>query len=107
MTGHALTLEEIFNLATTTSSSTADTLTFAELKDLIDQGKTNQIPNNRHIPDAINVRIFSHLVCDIRIYVYLRMLLPANQQHRRGRSHGRFQSNEVTLRDLVVGIVYF
>lgn len=32
-------------------------LTFAELKELIEQGKTDQIPNNRHIPDNINVSI--------------------------------------------------
>ena len=31
------------------------TLTFAELKDLIEQGKTGDIPNNRIIPEAINV----------------------------------------------------
>jgi len=31
------------------------TLTFAELKELIEQGKTDQIPNNRPIPEAINV----------------------------------------------------
>ncbi|KAF7969662.1 hypothetical protein HWV62_26709 [Athelia sp. TMB] len=30
------------------------TLTFAELKDLIEQGKTDDIPNNRIIPEAIN-----------------------------------------------------
>jgi hypothetical protein len=31
------------------------TLTFAELQTLIEQGKTDEIPNNKHIPDAINV----------------------------------------------------
>jgi hypothetical protein len=30
-------------------------LTFAGLKDLIERGKTDQIPNNKHIPEAINV----------------------------------------------------
>jgi hypothetical protein len=30
-------------------------LTFAELQTLIEQGKTDEIPNNKHIPDAINV----------------------------------------------------
>jgi len=31
------------------------TLTFAELQSLIEQGKTDEIPNNKHIPDTINV----------------------------------------------------
>lgn len=30
-------------------------LSFAELKELIEQGKTDQIPHNRKIPDVINV----------------------------------------------------
>ena len=30
-------------------------LTFTELQALIEQGKTDEIPNNRHIPDALNV----------------------------------------------------
>jgi len=32
-------------------------LTFAELQSLIEQGKTDEIPNNKHIPDTINVLI--------------------------------------------------
>ncbi|KAH9996320.1 hypothetical protein BJV77DRAFT_1065937 [Russula vinacea] len=31
------------------------TLTFAELQSLVEQGKTDEIPNNKHIPDTINV----------------------------------------------------
>jgi hypothetical protein len=34
---------------------TPKTLTFAELQALVEQGKTDEIPNNKHIPDAINV----------------------------------------------------
>ena len=34
----------------------ARTLTFAELKALIDQGKTDGIPNNKVIPNVLNVR---------------------------------------------------
>lgn len=30
-------------------------LTFAELKSLIEQGKTDNIPNNKIIPDTLNV----------------------------------------------------
>ncbi|KAH9968089.1 hypothetical protein BC827DRAFT_469159 [Russula dissimulans] len=33
---------------------TPKTLTFAELQALVEQGRTDDIPNNRHIPDAIN-----------------------------------------------------
>lgn len=33
----------------------ARTLSFAELQSLIEQGKMEEIPNNKHIPDTINV----------------------------------------------------
>jgi len=33
---------------------TPRTLTFAELQALVEQGRTDDIPNNRQIPDAIN-----------------------------------------------------
>jgi hypothetical protein len=36
-------------------SEAATVLTFAQLKDLIEKGKTDEIPNNRHIPLVINV----------------------------------------------------
>jgi uncharacterized protein DUF5572 len=35
------------------------TLTFAELQSLIEQGKTDKIANNKHIPDTINVALIS------------------------------------------------
>jgi hypothetical protein len=35
------------------------TLTFAELQSLIEQGKMEEIPNNKHIPDTINVVLIS------------------------------------------------
>ena len=34
---------------------TPKTLTFAELQALIEQGRTDDIPNNKQIPDALNV----------------------------------------------------
>lgn len=34
------------------------TLSFAELTELIQQGKTDQIPNNRDIPNELNVCLF-------------------------------------------------
>jgi hypothetical protein len=56
----------------TNSTAIADesrTLTFAELKELIEQGKTDQIPNNRPIPEAINVSCIFMLVC-IPSFIY-------------------------------------
>jgi hypothetical protein len=41
---------------------TPRTLTFAELQSLVEQGKTDEIPNNKHIPDAINVVSISYSV---------------------------------------------
>ena len=40
----------------------ARTLTFTELQTLIEQGKTDEIPNNKHIPDALNVGLTSYSV---------------------------------------------
>jgi hypothetical protein len=37
------------------SSGEPTILTFTQIKELIEQGKTDLIPNNRHIPDALNV----------------------------------------------------
>ena len=38
------------------------TLTFAELKALIEQGKTDGIPNNKEIPNLLNVSPFASLL---------------------------------------------
>jgi hypothetical protein len=38
-----------------TSANEPRVLTFAELKELIQQGKTDQIPNNRIVPEGLNV----------------------------------------------------
>ncbi|KAH9988111.1 hypothetical protein BJV74DRAFT_773674 [Russula compacta] len=46
---------EAQDLVSSASVETPRTLTFAELQTLIEQGKTDEIPNNKHIPDAINV----------------------------------------------------
>ena len=85
MTGHTINVEDI-NRAGIASSSASETLTpatlpagtsvpytgeveasvdeprtlsFAELKELIEQGKTDQIPNNRVIPNDLNVSLGS------------------------------------------------
>jgi hypothetical protein len=40
------------------SGEEARTLTFAELKELIEQGKIDGIPNNKVIPNILNVSTF-------------------------------------------------
>ncbi len=46
----------------------ARTLTFAELQALIEQGKTDEIPNNKHIPDALNVGLTWLLSSLVRMF---------------------------------------
>lgn len=43
-------------LAQASSTESSRELTFLELKELIEQGKTDQIPNNRNIPNVLSVR---------------------------------------------------
>jgi hypothetical protein len=43
-------------------AATARALTFTELQTLVEQGKTDEIPNNKHIPDALNVGLNSYSV---------------------------------------------
>jgi len=67
ITGSSLTVEDTLayeptcvcdiNLPSDAPRSEPRVLTFTELKDLIEQGKTDQIPNNRVIPDGLNVCI--------------------------------------------------
>lgn len=45
------------------------TLSFAELQELITQGKTDQIPNNKQIPDALSVCLI------LASYVYMLKLI--------------------------------
>ena len=67
--GYALTLEEAraYDLSLSPSDVTADSgppteddqncvLTFAELKELIETGNVDKIPNNKIIPEGLNVR---------------------------------------------------
>lgn len=66
VTGNSITVEDTVRLnqvqppssmseANPSATDESRVLSFAELKSLIEQGKTDQIPNNKHIPDAINV----------------------------------------------------
>lgn len=43
------------------SDAEARILTFAELQELIETGKVDQIPNNKVIPEALNVSIFLYI----------------------------------------------
>jgi len=68
ITGHSITVEDTHRYEqslcastatdmTATSGLTSDeprVLTFMEIKDLIEQDRTDQIPNNKHIPDTVN-----------------------------------------------------
>lgn len=46
------------------------TLTFAELQSLIEQGKMDEIPNNKHIPDTINVVLVSHSILSCLAHMF-------------------------------------
>ena len=48
-------LEQRESSASSASSSEPRPLSFAEIKELIEQGRTDQIPNNRVIPDELSV----------------------------------------------------
>jgi hypothetical protein len=48
-------LESNANSVTEMAAEEPRVLSFAELKELIEQGKTDQIPNNRIIPDELSV----------------------------------------------------
>ena len=64
-------------------------LSFAELKELIEQGKTDQIPHNKKIPDVVNVSptglcnstSIDHTTCSKTHQV--------SQRRPSGESHGR------------------
>ena len=53
-------------------------LTFAELKALIEEGKTDLIPNNKDIPEALSVRIIRAISSYVVIVVHNRMSFQAN-----------------------------
>lgn len=63
------------------------TLTFSELKALIEQGKTDGIPNNRVIPDILSVRNCKLLAVPF-YQILCRMINPVNPRLRSGRSLG-------------------
>ena len=74
ITGNSITIDEARDYergdegqpSASASNSAADdetrVLTFAELKELIESGKVDQIPNNKVIPEKINVRMPLHCI---------------------------------------------
>lgn len=73
-------------------------LSFDELRELILHGKTDQIPNNKDIPDKLNVRIIDLYNVTLLIYHFRRRtLLQASRRRLHRRNHGRL-CNECQLR---------
>jgi hypothetical protein len=76
---------------------TPRTLTFVELQTLIEQGKTDEIPNNKHIPDAINVLwVCCVALGDDVLSIHYRRPLPVSQRPHRAKSPG--SSHDVRAR---------
>jgi hypothetical protein len=66
------------------------TLTFAELQSLIEQGKMDEIPNNKHIPDTINVVLISYSILNCLAHNnHDRRPYPATRAPRNAKSPGR------------------
>jgi hypothetical protein len=75
--------------STVETSNEPRVLTFAELKDFIEQGKTDQIPNNRIIPNVLNVR---NIITTSQVFC-LSMICPrrafrVNRLPQQGKSLG-------------------
>jgi hypothetical protein len=65
-------------------------LTFAELQSLIEQGKTDEIPNNKHIPDTINVVLVSYSILSYLAHnVHDRRPYPPSRAPCNAKSRGR------------------
>ena len=75
------------------NSSTTDenrVLTFAELKELIESGNVDKIPNNKIIPETLNVCFFCwNLVRVVYLFNIRRMHLQVDQQLPQKRNLGR------------------
>lgn len=65
-------------------------LTFAELQQLIETGKVDQIPNNKVIPEAINVSTVE-IILTQSLLATLRMPRRVSQRHPHERSHGKWK----------------
>lgn len=64
-------------------------LSFAELQQLIETGKVDQIPNNKVIPEAINVSAVEIISLMLSLLATLRMPRRVSRRHPHERSHGR------------------
>ncbi|KAG6380083.1 hypothetical protein JVT61DRAFT_8165 [Boletus reticuloceps] len=73
-------------------------LTFVELKSLIEQGKTDNIPNNKIIPNISNVSssCMSCTTCCPDFLNHSRTAFPVNQPQHCGESPGNSQDNRDT-----------
>lgn len=102
VTGQNLTAEDVrshqdradprtFTETAPSSSSYLDRenrpLTFAELKTLIEEGKTDSIPNNKDIPDTLNVSLSHDLT--YMVITLSRTHLPVLPLLRCGGNHGK------------------
>lgn len=73
-------------------------LTFAELKELIESGNMDKIPNNKIIPETLNVRSFfqgealPEVFSDYFIYLH-RMRLQVNRRLLQKRNLGRWKQH--------------
>ena len=66
------------------------TLTFEELQSLIEQGKMDEIPNNKHIPDTINVLLISYSILSCLAHnAHDRRPYPASRAPHNAKSLGR------------------
>ena len=78
----------------------AHTLTFAELKALIEQGKTDGIPNNKLIPDTINVSPPFQTLIPAPNLRYHRTLPQARIPDKSERNLGKCNSVLISNRDI-------
>ena len=70
-------------------------LTFAELKELIESGNVDKIPNNKIIPETLNVRLFVFLKFSLKYFLILtylhRMRLQVSRWLLEKRNLGRWK----------------
>ena len=65
-------------------------LTFAELKELIETGNVDKIPNNKVIPEKLNVMWSDNCNLPRSDLLFYRKLLPVSLPHQHERSHGKW-----------------
>ena len=84
------------------------TLTFAELQSLIEQGKMDEIPNNKHIPDTINVVLTRYsILSSLAHNFHDRRPYPVSRAPRNAKNLGRSHRsrNDVRTQKPEIGII--